>query len=73
MEVQLHIFLSSALDGGEQSPPCPDHFILDGKKPCTYSIGGWKDPRASLDKMAKRKTPIIAPAGNHTLIIQPIA
>jgi hypothetical protein len=27
MEVQLHVFLISALDGGEQSPSRPDRFI----------------------------------------------
>jgi hypothetical protein len=30
-------------------------------------------PRADLDAVAKRKNPIIAPAGNWTLVVQPVA
>jgi hypothetical protein len=33
MQVQLHEFLTSALDGGEWRTSHPCHFILDKKKP----------------------------------------
>jgi len=39
----------------------------------SHWIGGWMGPRASLDMVAKRKNPFPAPAGNQTLVIQPLA
>jgi hypothetical protein len=41
--------------------------------PVTHWIGGWVGSRADLDAMAKRKSPIIAPTGNRTPVIRPIA
>jgi hypothetical protein len=48
VDVQIHIFLTAALVGGEWSASRPDRFTL-----CTHCIGGWVDPRASLDNMEK--------------------
>jgi len=39
----------------------------------THWIGGWVSHRSSLDAVAKRKNPIIAPAGKIILIVQPVA
>jgi hypothetical protein len=50
VNVQIHIFLTSALAGGEWSASRPDHFTPD-----TQRIGRWTDPRAGLDDMEKRK------------------
>jgi len=44
-----------------------------GESPYTNWIGGWVDPRAGLDAVAKRKNPTIAPVGNRTPIVQHIA
>lgn len=50
MEVQLHTFITSALDVGEQSVSCSDYISLG-----RHSIKGRGSPKASLDMMAKRK------------------
>jgi hypothetical protein len=49
VEAQLHSFLTSGLDRGE-SASCPGCFT-----PSSHWIGGWVDPRVSLDAEAKRK------------------
>jgi hypothetical protein len=47
VDVEIHIFLTSALLGGEWSTsPPPPH---------THWIGDWVGPRASLDVVEKRK------------------
>jgi hypothetical protein len=38
--------LTSALDGGEWSASCPDHFTPRERAPGTPSLGGWVGPRA---------------------------
>jgi hypothetical protein len=59
---RAQIFLIFTPDGGEWSTSCPWCFT-----PSTHWIGGWADPRASLN------TVYLAPPGNQTLAIQPIA
>jgi hypothetical protein len=52
VDVQIHIFLTSALAGGEWSVSRP------GKEfhaPGTHWIEGWVGPRAGLDDVGKRK------------------
>jgi hypothetical protein len=48
--VSIHVFLTSALVGGELSASRPGRFI-----PSTHWIGGWVGPRTGLDNMEKRK------------------
>jgi hypothetical protein len=48
VDVLIHIFLTSALAGGEWSALRPDRFI-----PGTHWIGGWVDPRTDLDDVQK--------------------
>jgi hypothetical protein len=50
IDVQIHIFLSSALVGGEWSASLPCRFT-----PGTHSIGGWVSPISGLDNVEKRK------------------
>jgi hypothetical protein len=57
MEVQLHAFLTLALNGGEWSASFTSHITTRERTLGTYWVGGWVDPRAGLDKVAKRKTP----------------
>jgi len=48
MEVELHAFLTSELDGGEWSVLHPGCFT-----PGTHWRRGWVGPRAGLDTVAK--------------------
>jgi hypothetical protein len=50
VDVQIHIFLTSALVGGEWSASRPCRFT-----PGTHWIGSWVDPRAGLDAVRKIK------------------
>jgi hypothetical protein len=56
VDVEIHVFLTSALVEGEWSASRPCRFT-PGKRaaPSTHWIGGWVDPRAGLDDMEKRK------------------
>jgi hypothetical protein len=55
VDVQVHIFLTSALDGREWSASRPGRFTPWVIAPDTHWIGGWVDPRAGLDNVEKRK------------------
>jgi hypothetical protein len=48
VNVQISIFLTSALAGGEWSASRPGRFT-----PGTHRIGGWVDPRAGLDDLKR--------------------
>jgi hypothetical protein len=56
VDVWIHIFLTSALAGGEWSDSRRSRFIPGEGALGTNWIGGWVDPRASLDDMEKRKS-----------------
>jgi hypothetical protein len=53
VDVKMHIFLTSALAGGEWSASGPCRFITEERAPGTHWIGSWVDPRARLDNMEK--------------------
>jgi hypothetical protein len=55
VEVQIDIFLTSALAGGEWSALRPGRFTPGERAPDTHWIGGWVGPRAGLDDVEKRK------------------
>jgi hypothetical protein len=55
VDVQIHIFLTSALVGGEWPASHPCRFTLGERAPGTHLTEGWVDPRAGLDNMEKRK------------------
>jgi hypothetical protein len=50
VDVYIHIFLTSALAGGEWSASRPGRFT-----PGAHCIGGWVDSRAGLDNVEKKK------------------
>jgi hypothetical protein len=50
-----HIFLTSALVGGEWSTSRPGRFTPGERAPGTHWIAGWVDLRAGLDDLEKRK------------------
>jgi hypothetical protein len=49
IDIEIHVFLTLALVGGEGSASCHGHFIPRGKSPSTYWTGGWVSPRTSPD------------------------
>jgi hypothetical protein len=55
VDVYIHIFLISALAGGERSATRPSRFTSGKRAPGTRWIGGWVGHRAGLDDMEKRK------------------
>jgi hypothetical protein len=75
-DVKIHIFLTSALVGGEWSASRPGSFIPGERAPGTHWIGGWVNPRDGLDDLEKRKfltlpglklRPLGRPARSHSL------
>jgi hypothetical protein len=72
VDVQIHIFLTSALVGGECSASRSGRFIPGERAPGTHWIGGWVGPRAGLDDVEKR---ILEPTGSRTdsSVVQPVA
>jgi hypothetical protein len=59
VNVYIHIFLTSALVGGEWLVSRPGRFTPGEIAPGTHCIGGWVDPRAGLDDVEKRKFPTL--------------
>jgi hypothetical protein len=55
VDVQIHIFLTLALVGGEWSASRPGRFTPGERAPGTHWIGGWVDPRDGLDNVERRK------------------
>jgi hypothetical protein len=53
VNIQIHIFLTSALDGGEWSASRPFRFTPGKRAPGTHWIGGWVGPTAGLDNVEK--------------------
>jgi hypothetical protein len=49
----------------------PGRFTSGESAHSTNWIGGWVGPRAGLDNVEKRK--LLAPAGNRTPVVQPVA
>jgi hypothetical protein len=74
VEVELHAFLTSALDGGEWSTSRPGRRTPRETASGTHWIGGWVGPRAVLESMVKRKIPRPHRELNpRTPIVQPVA
>jgi len=71
VDVWLHAFLTSALDGGQWSASRPGRFTPRERGPGTHWIGGWVGPIVGLNAVAKRKIP--ASAGNRTPVVQLVA
>jgi hypothetical protein len=54
VDVEIHIFLTSALVGGEWSASRTGRFTSGERAPSIRWIGGWVDPRVGLDDTEKR-------------------
>jgi hypothetical protein len=70
MELQLHSFLISAIDGGEWLVSRSGRFISGETAVGTHWIGGWVGPRAGLEAVVKRRIPFLVLARNRTPIAQ---
>jgi hypothetical protein len=57
VEVQLHAFLISALDGKEWLASRSGYFSPGERAPGTYWIRGWVGPRVSLEAVEKTHFP----------------
>jgi hypothetical protein len=55
VDTETHVFLTSALAGGEWSASSPGRFTPGESAPDTHWLGGWVDPRAGLDDVEKKK------------------
>jgi hypothetical protein len=55
VDLWIHIFLTTALAGGEWSASRPHRFIPGERAPGTHWIGGPVDARASSDDVEKKK------------------
>jgi hypothetical protein len=55
VDVWIHVFLTSALVGGELSTSCRGRFTSGERAPGTHWIEDWVGPRAGLDDLGKGK------------------
>ncbi|PNF32077.1 putative small nuclear ribonucleoprotein Sm D1 [Cryptotermes secundus] len=62
-----------ALVGGEWSATHLGCFTPGEQAPGTHWIGGWVDPRASLDDLEKRKFLPLLDSNSKPLVVQPVA
>jgi hypothetical protein len=53
VDIETHVFLTSALVGSGWSASRPSRLTPREKAPCAHSIEGWVGPRAGLDDMEK--------------------
>jgi hypothetical protein len=76
VDVHTHVFLTSALVGGEWSDSHPGRFTPGERAPGTHWIGGWVNSRTGMDDVEKRKLltlpglelrPLGRPARNQSL------
>jgi hypothetical protein len=58
VDVHIHIFLTSALVGGEWSASRPGRLTRGERTRGTHWIGSWVDPRAGLDDVEKILDPM---------------
>jgi len=71
VEVYLHSFSTSALDGGK----CPTSYLsrfTPDKQTRTLLLGAWMGPRAGLRRLGEEKNLFPLP-GFETRIVQPVA
>jgi hypothetical protein len=54
VDVYIHIFLTSALDGDEWSASHPGRFTPKEIVPGSHWIGGWVGPRSGLENVERK-------------------
>jgi hypothetical protein len=73
VDVYIHVFLTSALVGGEWSPSRTSRFTPRERTPSTHLIGGWVGPTTNLDNLEKRKFLTLPNSKPKPFVVQPIA
>jgi hypothetical protein len=74
VEVYLHAFLTSALEGGEWSASRPGRSASRDRVPGPHWIGGWVGPRTVPDAVVKRRIPSPRQESNpRTPFVKPVA
>jgi hypothetical protein len=68
----MHVYLTSALAGGEWSDSHPGRFTPGKRAPGTHWIGDWVGPRAGLDDVEKRKFLTLPGLELRLLVFQPV-
>jgi hypothetical protein len=71
--VLIHIFLISALVGGEWSASRPGRFTPGERAPGTHWIGRWLGPTDGLDDVEERKFCLWWDSNSETSVVQPVA
>jgi hypothetical protein len=71
VDVPIHIFLTSALDGDEWSASRPSRFTPRERVPDTHWIGGWVDTRARTTWRRENPLPY-RDSNSDTSVVQPI-
>jgi hypothetical protein len=71
VDVEIDIFLTSTLGGGERPASQTGHFTPAERAVGIHWIGGWMDPRASLDD--KEKCNFFTPTGLEFRPFGPLA
>jgi hypothetical protein len=70
VDLQTHIFLTSALVGGEWSASRPGYLTPGERDPGTHWIEGCVDPRVGLDNVEKILDPTVIRTPS---VVQPVA
>jgi hypothetical protein len=69
VDIWIHVFLTSALVGGEWSASGPGRFTPGERVPGIHWIGGWVGPRTGMENVEKKK--ILDPTGTRTPTSRP--
>jgi hypothetical protein len=73
VDVWIHVFLTSALDGGERSSSHPGHITPGERATGTHWIEGWVGPRAGLNDVERRKILPLPGLELRPAAVQPVA
>jgi hypothetical protein len=73
VDVQIYVFLTSALVGGEWPASRPSRFTLRGKAPGTHWTGGWVGPRNGWNDVENDKFCPYQDSDSDPSDVQPVA
>jgi hypothetical protein len=73
VDVQIHIFLISALVASECSALYPGRFIPGERAPGTHWVGGWVGPSTGLNDVVKIKFLTLLDSNSDPLVVQSVA
>jgi hypothetical protein len=73
VDMYIHVFLTSALVGGEWPASRPGRFTPRERAPGTCCIGGWVGPRTGLDSVQKENSCPYQDSNSDPSVIQHVA